>query len=480
MLSARLRVTGTSGFSGDGGQATAAKLFGPQGLCLDVSGNLYISERNNNIIRKVNISSGIISTPVGNGAQGYSGDGGQATAAALWDPYGICFDAGGNLYIADIQNNRIRRVSTSGVITTAAGNGYGSPASGGSAGDGGPATAAQLYYPNGVIINGSGNLFIADSYNNRIRKVTCAPVVNISGPSAVCPGGVTTLTATGADTYTWSSNVGSLQTATVGISPAAPATYTVTGTGILGCAATETISVQVNSLPVVSISGNGTICSGSHTILTGMGANTYTWSSNTGSSNTNAVNVHPTVTTVYTVTGTDGNGCSNNDTITVTVNALPTVTATGGTICAGDAATLTASGAATYTWSTGQTGAGISLSPTVTTDYTVTGSAADNCVNTQTVSVIVNNCTTTGIAANLHRAEAVGLYPNPNAGNFVIEPLSGSTQTLQIYDVNAKLVYRQTLSGKTTMDVSALAAGVYNLSLSGEAGIIHKRLLIVK
>ncbi len=157
---------GSFGFSGDGGSATAASLHNPSGVAVDASGNLYIADYSNYRIRKVN-TSGIISTVAGNSSYGFSGDGGSATAARLNNPIGVAVDASGNLYIADENNNRIRKVSPSGIISTVAGNGIS-----GFSGDGGAATAASLNYPRGVVVDGSGNLYIADKDNYRIRKVS--------------------------------------------------------------------------------------------------------------------------------------------------------------------------------------------------------------------------------------------------------------------------------------------------------------------
>ena len=153
--------TGTSGFSGDGAAATAARLSLPEGVAVDGSGNLYIADRPNQRIRKVD-TAGNISTVAGNGTQGFSGDGGAATAAQLGQPQGVAVDGSGNLYIADRSNRRIHKVDTAGNISTVAG---------GAVGDGGAAVAAQLYFPEGVAVDGSGNLYIADWTNNRIRKV---------------------------------------------------------------------------------------------------------------------------------------------------------------------------------------------------------------------------------------------------------------------------------------------------------------------
>src|SRR5580692_7669109 len=138
--------TGEKGFSGDGGPAEQALLNGPFDVCFDRAGNLYFSDTFNNRIRRVDAASGIITTVAGNGDKGYSGDGGAATNAALSEPYGVVVDRAGNLYIADRLNRRVRRVDgATGVIATLAGTGeaaYG--------GDGGPAAQAGLAEPNSL------------------------------------------------------------------------------------------------------------------------------------------------------------------------------------------------------------------------------------------------------------------------------------------------------------------------------------------
>jgi len=167
---------GNQGYSGDGGQATAAELNYPCSLTVDKLGNFYIADENNNCIRKV-APSGIITTYAGIGVLAFSGDGGPATAAEIAAPAGVCSDTSGNIYIADYYNNRIRRVNTSGIINTIAGDGHG-----GYSGDGGPATLAELNYPVGVAVDVSGNVYIADYNNYRIRMVnTSGTISTIAG-----------------------------------------------------------------------------------------------------------------------------------------------------------------------------------------------------------------------------------------------------------------------------------------------------------
>ncbi len=158
--------TGDQGYSGDGGQATKAQLFLPRGVAVDAAGNLYIADVYNSRIRQVS-STGTISTFAGNGTFSFSGDGGPAIYAQLYGPNGAAVDASGNLYIADTQNNRVRKISSDGTISTIAGTG-----AAGYSGDNGPAGTAQLNSPRGLAVDVAGNLYIADSLNNRIRMVS--------------------------------------------------------------------------------------------------------------------------------------------------------------------------------------------------------------------------------------------------------------------------------------------------------------------
>ena len=165
--------TGAFASTGDGGPATSAAFFTPIGVVADNAGNVYIADSMNNRVRKVD-SSGVIRTIAGNGNTGFAGDGGPATSATVWDPTALALDSAGNLYIADSGNGRIRKVDTGGTIRTVAGGAL-TP---GFSGDGGQAVGAGLFLPGGVVVDKSGNLFIADIGNNRIRKVNSAGVIS--------------------------------------------------------------------------------------------------------------------------------------------------------------------------------------------------------------------------------------------------------------------------------------------------------------
>ena len=167
--------TGLAGFGGDGGAASSAQLNQPAGLAFDASGNLYIADSDNAVVRKVT-PQGVISTVAGTGAQGYSGDGAAATKATLMAPLGVALDSSGNLYIADYYG-WIREVNAStGVISTLAGNG-----SIGYSGDGGPATSAQFYNPVSVAVDSSGNVYVADSGNGAVRLIANGTISTIAG-----------------------------------------------------------------------------------------------------------------------------------------------------------------------------------------------------------------------------------------------------------------------------------------------------------
>jgi uncharacterized protein (TIGR03437 family) len=163
---------GTPGYSGDNGPATSAQLYGVQAVAVDAVGDIYIADRFNHRIRKVT-ANGTISTVAGNGTAGYSGDNGPATSAQLRDPYGVAVDAAGNIYIADESSSVVRKVGTDGTIITVAGNGIA-----GYAGDNAQAATAQLNYPFGLAADALGNIYIADTENNRIRKIAANGIIS--------------------------------------------------------------------------------------------------------------------------------------------------------------------------------------------------------------------------------------------------------------------------------------------------------------
>lgn len=167
---AQIINTIAGGFNGDGSVATSIGI-NPQNQVVDASGNVFIADPDKHLVRKLSVN-GIFSTVAGTGIFGFSGDGGPATQAQLKNPYNIAIDAAGNLFIADSYDNRIRKVATNGIITTIAGNG-----NSGFSGDGGPAISAELNGPNALAVDNAGNIFIADFSNNRVRKVAANRII---------------------------------------------------------------------------------------------------------------------------------------------------------------------------------------------------------------------------------------------------------------------------------------------------------------
>jgi gliding motility-associated-like protein len=277
-----------------------------------------------------------------------------------------------------------------------------------------------------------------------IVSVNITPTLNpIASPTAICIGGTSTLSSTGASSYTW--NPGNLTGSSVTVTPLVTTTYTVVGS-TSGCFDTKTVSVIVNPLPVIGASSSPTaICVGNSATLTGSGGATYTWSPGplTGVS----VTVSPLVNTTYTVVGTSSLGCSNSGTVSLVVNANPTITAVSNptSICSGSgaSATLTAGGAVSYTWNPGAiVGSPVIVTPTATTIYTVTGTNASGCVSTKTVSILITpspTITINGNPAPLCRGSSSTLTAN-GASSYTWLP-GGSTATSIVVSPTATTVY---------------------------------------
>jgi PKD repeat protein len=262
--------------------------------------------------------------------------------------------------------------------------------------------------------------------SSKTCTVTVLPNPTITVNNAtICSGSTATLTVSGATTYTW--NTGSTAS-TVTTNPVSTTVYTVTGTAG-GCNSIATSTVTISPTPTVNVNSSS-ICSGSPTTLTASGATTYTWSPGTGLSATSgsSVTANPGSTTVYTITGTTGS-CSGTGTSTVTVVASLTVVVNSQAICAGSTATLTASGASTYSWNTGATSATINVSPASQSVYTVTGTSGScNSSNTSTVSVNSLPTVTFSIAGNslCNNASAISLTGSPAGGTFSGSGVTGT------------------------------------------------------
>jgi hypothetical protein len=260
-------------------------------------------------------------------------------------------------------------------------------------------------------------------------NVTAGPVAAIAGGAAVCLGNQVTLTASpiGA-TYLWMPGGATTQTLTV--SPTSTTSYTLT-VSLPGCGSSNaTQSVTVNPLPTVNAGIDQSTCAGGTVTLSGSGGTTYSWDNSVS----NGVAFTPLSTATYTVTATDANGCTNTDQVIVTVNPNPTVN--GGndqTVCVGGTATLSGSGASTYTWSGGVTN-GVAFTPTVTSTYTVTGTSAAGCVGTDQVTINVTAGPVAAIAggAAVCLGNQVTLTASPVGATYLWMPGGATTQTLTV------------------------------------------------
>jgi hypothetical protein len=368
--------TGVAGYSGDGGLATSAQINNPQGIFWDLNGDVYFADAWNHRVRK--ISGGMITTIAGNGTATSSGDGGPATAAGVNHPSGITADAAGNIYIAEMMGHKIRRVSTSGIITTVAGDGtvgYG--------GDGGPAIAAQLRYPKGVCIDRLGNILFTDTDNQLVRKVN------------ITTGIITTIAGT-------------------------PGVATYGGDG-----------------------GPATLASLSYPqgIFVDKGGNTYI------------------------------GDCINNR-VRKIICAPPSVSPITGvdTICLGGTITLSST-TGSGTWSTG--GAHTSISATGIVSGSSVGLdtiryAVSNSCTTTTVkhTVYVKSCTTGIIGVNVIHAS---ISPNP-AQNFITVAADEQINTLTITNISGQTVYEATPNfGQTQVNIAHLPAGNYFVTVNGRS-----------
>jgi len=366
------------GSGGDNGPALGAYINAPWGICFDSHNNLYIAEFNGSHIRMVN-SMGTISTVAGGAAFGSMGDGGSATMAEIDHPTDVACDANDNLYICDRSNNRIRVVS-GGVINNFAGNA--SNVSGFS-GDGGAATAARLYNPTGISFDAAGNLYIADMFNNRIRKVTKSNgfISTIAGSNPGYNGDDILATTAYLNSPTGVTAI------TNGTSGATTLYVADQSNNIVREITTNCIPPTVALQPTL-----GPVCLGSTAYFTTSGtlinATSWQWQVNKGSGWVNQgvgfgfTNANDTVSNVTLAKNgwkyrCEIKGCSNVYTDSVTIMVIfPHVTVTSASVCPGNnPITLTASGANTYTWSTSATDTlnHIVETPTITTSYTVTG-----------------------------------------------------------------------------------------------------------
>jgi hypothetical protein len=303
---------------------------------------------------------------------------------------------------------------------------------------------------------------VLNIYNEGVASLS----LSVAQSSSVCPGQTASLSVSGANTYSWDNGA---TTANISVTPTASTVYTVTGFAGT-CTTSATSSVNVLTPAVLSVN-NGTICTGASFTINPSGASTYTIQGG------NAV-VSPTASSTYSVVGTGTNGCVTSAvTSSVQVNNLPVVSATSSStlICVGQTASLTASGASSYMWNTTATTAVIAVSPTTTTNYTVTGTDANSCSASFTISQAVSNCT--GIENNSLNSQ-LNVYPNPSNGEFMIELNNGQLNTIVISDVTGRVILTQTTTEKTiSFNISNYTSGIYFVAVKNNASTENIRII---
>ncbi len=261
---------------------------------------------------------------------------------------------------------------------------------------------APFVSPINYSINGLNADGVACTITASFSATSCSLTQNYTAPAlptvfggldhVVCSGEQVTLSGSGASTYAWNNGIMN----SLAFIPSSTTTYTVTGTDANGCTNTDQVDVTVNPLPPVNAGTDHAVCTGFQTTLSASGATSYVWDN----SITDGVAFTPLSTLTYSVTGTDANGCVNSDQIVVTVNPLPTVNAgLDQTVCIGDLVSLSATGASSYLWNNGVVN-GMSFNPVNTATYTVTGTDANGCVNTDQVTVTVTSVSTPSAGAD--------------------------------------------------------------------------------
>jgi len=278
--------------------------------------------------------------------------------------------------------------------------------------------------------------------------------------------------------YSWSpaSSLSSATSATTVATPTASTDYTVTAMNG-ACTSSAVTSLTISPIPSVTVAATPTaICSGSSASLTASGAATYSWSTGGTSS---SINVTPTVTTTYTVDGTNSCG-TDTKTINVNVNPTPTVIAvtSASILCAGNSASLTASGASTYSWVSVGAGATVVVSPTTTTTYTVDGVDVNGCMNTTILTQVVSPCT--DIQSVLVNSNGVSIYPNPSAGVITLI-VTNATKAMyfEVYDAIGKQVtMKEVVTNETQINLSESANGIYSYRLMSINGLVSQGKLI--
>lgn len=329
----------------------------------------------------------------------------------------------------------------------------------------------------GTYINTVSNSFGCTSSVAITATVNPSPTINVNNNSPLCVGNNLLLTSSGGTAFVWSgpnSFTSSLANPTITNAQLVNGgNYTLNITGAFGCTNSAVTNVTVAPPPSPTITSNSGICAGSTLSLSVNGGSSFSWSGpnsfTSTSQNTVITNASTSASGIYTVIASVGS-CTAITTQSVNVLAIPSVSAasSSNTICSGSSATLSASGASTYVWSSGGTSASEVVTPSITTNYTVTGTAANGCTATAMITQSVVICA--GVTAHTMANETWKIYPNPTSGNIVIE-LSEDSRVM-IMDVHGKLVFDEKISVESTeISLKNFSSGIYYLKISNNSGV---------
>lgn len=490
--------TGIGSYTGDGGQAINATFSEPQGVMVDDTGNVYVVDEDDNVIRKIN-SLGIINTVIGSGLAGFGGDGGPAIMARLTSPGGCALDRKGNIYIADSYNHVVRKVDRSGIISTVAGHGT----IGGYGGDGAAGTSAYLNFPEMVAVDKAGNVFITDANNNRVRKLDTNGIITTiagngvgsytgdGGPAVSAtlnyPMGIVVDTVTGALYISDANNNVVRKIDTNGI------ITTIAGTGVAGYSGNgglataaklktpQGITVDTAGIIYISDGGNNVIrkvdAGGIITAYAGSGVAGF--GGDGGPAIFGKIFNPPGIT--VDVTGNLYIAEYYNARVRkVSFCAAPITLSVTGTfsLCTGDSVTLKVNGASTYTWSANADSSHIDsiiVKPTSNTTYSVIGIDGE-CYALDSATIIVNTC---GAYMEEGSKEGFKMYPNPATDMVLVEcsPVSGIK--VEIQDLLGEVISETPLKGDpTAISIENLSPGVYLVNIKNAGNLVHRQKLV--
>ena len=454
--------TGVAGYSGDGGPATSAQLNDVNGLEFDKYGNLFIADYGNNVVRKVDRSTGLITTVAGTGygagtgAGGHSGDGGLATLAELNNPRDIALDDSGNIYISDQTNCRIRKVTANtGIITTVAGSGSFTES-----GNGGPAISAGMDQPESIAIDSIGNLYILDLGGfRRVTKSTGIIDTYIATGTYSGDGGLATAAGLGGAYNISFDNKGNLYIADgnrirkVDVSSGIINTIVdIGGGGGFGGDGGLAINALLDTPQDIAFDAKGNI---------------YLADRN-----------NSRIRVVYQ--------CGNYHLSDFPSSTTPSFTLTTNTTIYSLYSSLADS--ARWYWGDGTSTAGFnpshtySVSGTYTicmTSYYACGDSLTYCKNDSTNSVNVI-AAYQGINSITKENNPISIYPNPTSDQFFIDAQTTDKITLDLFDVHGRHLFSKSVSNKSNIDVTSLNEGIYTLTIKAVERVINKKLIILR